>query len=293
MKEEILRLKERVEKSPSSVLFVALAEEYRKNGMFDEAVSVLENGLRQQPNYMSARVALGKIYLEKAMPDKALVEFECVVSAIPDNLFSRRKLAEIFLSKGDNESAKEHFEAVLALNPADEDAAATLERLCKPAPVETDMAFPEPDLEPFSEAAFETPAVAEYMETESAIPESPAIPEETETELAAAALESGFVFSEGVDSEINTESMADVYIAQGLYDKAMNVYERLLDTDKGNRALLQKMSDLKMLTVVVEWVDDKKRVADNEQAIKRMNLFMGDIQKRANEVSGEVAGGTR
>ncbi|MBI5141625.1 MAG: tetratricopeptide repeat protein [Nitrospirae bacterium] len=292
MREEILRLKERVEKSPSSVLFVALAEEYRKNGMFDEAVSVLENGLRQQPNYMSARVALGKIYLEKAMPDKALVEFECVVSAIPDNLFSRRKLAEIFLSKGDNESAREHFEAVLALNPADEDAAATLERLSSnPVPVETDMAFPEPDSEPLSGSAFEPPAVAEYMETESAVPESTAIPEEPE--LADAALESGFGFVEEIDSEINTESMADVYIGQGLYDKAMNVYERLLDSDKGNRALLQKMSDLKMLTVVVEWVDDKKKASENEQVVKRMNLFMSDIRKRANEVSGEVAGGAR
>jgi tetratricopeptide (TPR) repeat protein len=272
---------------------VALAEEYRKNGMFDEAVSVLENGLRQQPNYMSARVALGKIYLEKSMLDKALVEFECVVSAIPDNLFSRRKLAEIFLSKGDNESAREHFEAVIALNPADEDAAATLEKLCNPAPVETNIELPEPDSEPVSAAAFEVPAHEEYIETESAIPEAPAIPEALETESVDAAVESGYDFHEAIDSEINTESMADVYIAQGVYDKAMNVYERLLDTDKGNRALLQKMSDLKMLMVVAEWVGDKRRAADNEQAIRRMNLFMTDIRNRANEVSGEVAGGTR
>lgn len=64
-KDEIEKLKEKVEKDPLSKLFVPLAEEYRKIGMLDEAVSVLLKGLENQPNYMTARVALGKIYLEK------------------------------------------------------------------------------------------------------------------------------------------------------------------------------------------------------------------------------------
>lgn len=56
--EEIERLKEKLDKDPNSKLFIPLAEEYKKAGMFDEAVDVLLKGLERQPGYMSARVAL-------------------------------------------------------------------------------------------------------------------------------------------------------------------------------------------------------------------------------------------
>jgi tetratricopeptide (TPR) repeat protein len=63
--EEIERLKEKINKDPNSKLFVPLAEEYKKAGMFDEAIDALILGLERQPNYLSARVSLGKIYIER------------------------------------------------------------------------------------------------------------------------------------------------------------------------------------------------------------------------------------
>ena len=68
---DIEKLKERVDKDPNSKLFVPLAEEYKKEGMIEEAISVLLNGIERQPGYMSARVSLGKIYLEKGMMKEA------------------------------------------------------------------------------------------------------------------------------------------------------------------------------------------------------------------------------
>lgn len=127
--EEIEKLKERLAKDPSSKLFVPLAEEYRKAGMFDEAIEVLKNGLDLQPSYMSARVSLGKIYLEKDMVEEARVEFEQVTKAIPDNLFAHKKLAEIYRELGDPIRALERYEFVLKLNPLDEDAKINVESL--------------------------------------------------------------------------------------------------------------------------------------------------------------------
>jgi hypothetical protein len=43
--EEIEKLRMRVEKDPNSRLFLPLAEEYRKTGMLDEAISVILSGL--------------------------------------------------------------------------------------------------------------------------------------------------------------------------------------------------------------------------------------------------------
>jgi tetratricopeptide (TPR) repeat protein len=120
--EEIEKLRARVDKDPNSRLFLPLAEEYRKAGLPDEAISVILSGLERQPGYTSARVALGRIYLEKSMVDEARNEFEAVVKAIPDNLFAHRKLADIYRDSGEVEKAIAEYETVLKLNPLDDDA---------------------------------------------------------------------------------------------------------------------------------------------------------------------------
>jgi tetratricopeptide (TPR) repeat protein len=123
---DIENLKERIEKDPNSKLFVPLAEEYRKEGMLDEAVEVLIKGIEKQPDYMSARVSLGKIYIEKGMLEEARSEFEQVISAIPDNLFAQKKLAEIYRDTGERDLSIKSFRRVLKLNPMDEDALSQL-----------------------------------------------------------------------------------------------------------------------------------------------------------------------
>ncbi|UCG78170.1 MAG: tetratricopeptide repeat protein [Nitrospirota bacterium] len=127
--EDIEKLKEKLSKNPDSKLFVPLSEEYRKEGMFDEAIEVLKQGLEIQPSYMSARVALGKIYVEKEMLEEARDEFAEVIKAIPDNLFAHKKLAEIYRDMGDPISAIKQYDTVLMLNPLDEEAEASKKEL--------------------------------------------------------------------------------------------------------------------------------------------------------------------
>jgi tetratricopeptide (TPR) repeat protein len=124
--EEIERLKEKIEKDPNSKLFVPLAEEYKKAGMYDEAIDVLSKGLERQPGYLSARVSLGKIYIERGMLDEAKTEFEKVIASIPDNLYAHKKLAEIYRDLGEKDKAIKEFKTVLRLNPMDEWAATSL-----------------------------------------------------------------------------------------------------------------------------------------------------------------------
>ena len=200
--EEIERLKEKIEKDPFSKLFVPLAEEYKKAGMYDEAIDVLTGGLEKQPGYLSARVSLGKIYVERGLPDSARVEFEKVIESIPDNLYAHKKLAEIYKDLGEKERAAEEFKTVLRLNPADEWAATSLaeieeteEQVAKPAEEKIaeislaeeraaeDTKGEEPqhistgeDVTDLSELRSE---VAEDIETEE-VPEVPASEQETE-----------------------------------------------------------------------------------------------------------------
>ena len=124
--EDIERLKEKLEKDPTSKLFVPLAEEYKKAGMFDEAIEVLTKGLERQPGYLSARVSLGKIYIERGMLDEAVSEFEKVIAVIPDNLYAHKKLAEIYKDLGRRDEAIGEFKTVIRINPADAWAATNL-----------------------------------------------------------------------------------------------------------------------------------------------------------------------
>ena len=171
--EEIEKLRMRVEKDPNSRLFLPLAEEYRKSGMLDEAISVLLSGLERQPGYTSARVALGRIYSEKNMIEEARDEFEKVVSAIPDNLFSHKKLAEIYREQGETHKAIDEYRKVIQLNPLDEDAKMSLEEIEGRPIGKEEAAFPlesPAELVPDAEE-IEAPALETHTHDEEAVTE--------------------------------------------------------------------------------------------------------------------------
>jgi tetratricopeptide (TPR) repeat protein len=165
---DIEKLREKVQKDPNSKLFVPLAEEYRKEGMLDDAVSVLLEGIGRQPAYMSARVSLGKIYLEKGLPKEARAEFEEVIKAIPDNLYAHKKLAEIYRDSGETDLAIKSYRTIMKLNAMDEDALAMLSEMegrkaellmTGESPAEEAFVIPEP-------ASHDEPAEPEFKATE-------------------------------------------------------------------------------------------------------------------------------
>jgi len=170
--EDIERLKEKITRDPNSKLFVPLAEEYKKAGMYDEAIDALTKGLEQQPGYLSARVSLGKIYIERGMLAEARDEFEKVISAIPDNLYAHKKLAEIYRELGEKEKAIQEFRKVLKLNPMDDWAATSLADLQKnqepeiPAAPTGDTEVPHPEEPSAEEEVHEEPVPATELPSE-------------------------------------------------------------------------------------------------------------------------------
>jgi tetratricopeptide (TPR) repeat protein len=93
--DRIEELRRRIQKDPASIAFAQLAEEHRRAGQFEDAVSVCQAGLAQHPAYLSARITLGRALLEMGRYDEAASEFEYVLKAAPDNLSATRELADI------------------------------------------------------------------------------------------------------------------------------------------------------------------------------------------------------
>jgi tetratricopeptide (TPR) repeat protein len=94
-------LKRRVQRDPASISFAALAEEYRRIGMFDEAVETCRAGLLRHPSYLSARVTLGKTLIELGDFNEASAELEQVLRSAPENLAAIRALADIHHRRGE------------------------------------------------------------------------------------------------------------------------------------------------------------------------------------------------
>jgi tetratricopeptide (TPR) repeat protein len=140
-------LKRRIELDPGSRLFVALAEEYRKNGRIAEALSTLQRGLLSHPNYLSAQVALGRAYLESGQVTEAIATFSKVLVADPGNLVSAKSLADVYFSRGETVEAIKKYKLYRALSGdrSVEDVIGRLEKeLAPPPPPPPTSAFEAP-----------------------------------------------------------------------------------------------------------------------------------------------------
>ncbi|MEO6306426.1 MAG: tetratricopeptide repeat protein [Nitrospiraceae bacterium] len=119
---EIDRLATQLAKDPHSKVFMPLAEEYGKVGMWQEAAGVLEDGLKLYPGFITAMVALGRAYDQMGQATKAKAILEESVKLSPDNLRAHRTLIKIYQSQGLNESALQSCAVILTVNPRDEEA---------------------------------------------------------------------------------------------------------------------------------------------------------------------------
>ncbi|WP_455243336.1 tetratricopeptide repeat protein [Petrachloros mirabilis] len=119
---EIDRLATQLAKDPQSKVFLPLAEEYCKVGMWEEAVSVLEEGLKYYPGFITAMVALGRAYDQLNQPTKARAVLEGAVKLSPDNLRAHRTLIKIYQTQGLTEEVLRSCSVILTMNPRDEEA---------------------------------------------------------------------------------------------------------------------------------------------------------------------------
>ncbi len=141
---EIDRLATQLAKDPHSKVFMPLAEEYGKVGMWQEAAGVLEDGLKLYPGFITAMVALGRAYDHMGQATKARAILEESVKLSPENLRAHRTLIKIYQSQGLNESALQSCAVILTVNPRDEEARSVQAALGGPLKHKKEQERPKP-----------------------------------------------------------------------------------------------------------------------------------------------------
>ena len=98
-------LRKKFEENPRRY-FAPLANEYRKAGDVDQAISICREYLPQQPGHMSGHIVFGQALYEARQFEEAKTVFETALSLDPENLIALRHLGDIALIIGDTDSAR-------------------------------------------------------------------------------------------------------------------------------------------------------------------------------------------
>lgn len=117
------------DENPDSRVFAVLAESYRKVGMIDEAVTILEKGVTKHRDYMIAHLILGSCYFEQGNYTRAERVLAPFIQSHWDNFKLHRMYGEILLSIGDPVGALESLKHALYLNPYDEEIPSLMSEL--------------------------------------------------------------------------------------------------------------------------------------------------------------------
>src|SRR6185369_6662758 len=148
--DRLAQLRSRWEADPASRIFLQLAEEYRHLGRLNEALSVLDAGLKEHPGYLSALVAKGRCLLELGQPEPAREVLERVVRQDATQAVANKLLVRAYLDTGQADRARERLDLYSLLHDGDpeiEELRGRIRRLDAsgtPAPARPEPQRPEP-----------------------------------------------------------------------------------------------------------------------------------------------------
>lgn len=111
-------LENRLRRNPDSLRFSRLADEYRKQGDVQRAISICTQGLEKHPWYATGRLILGRCYLEQENYAKAIEEFTRVCQQDRGNHVAMKMLADVYAKQGMTEKAGDLY-ALLARSDPD------------------------------------------------------------------------------------------------------------------------------------------------------------------------------
>src|SRR5687768_5433850 len=101
--------------------FAPLANEHRKLGELDQAISRFRAHLPQQPQHVSGHIVLAQALFEAGNTPDARQAFELALDLDPENLIALRYLGDIARTEGDHLTARQWYERVLDADPRNDE----------------------------------------------------------------------------------------------------------------------------------------------------------------------------
>lgn len=93
--DSVKNFSDQVVNDPSSLLFGSLADFYRENGLYQEAINICLTGLESHPDNIDGRLVLAQCYRSIDELEKARAELTRVLSVQPQHSLAKKVLAEL------------------------------------------------------------------------------------------------------------------------------------------------------------------------------------------------------
>jgi len=217
---EIQKHYEHYKSDPKSKSFLPVAEYYFKEGKFEDALKIVDEGLKYNPGYITAHILRGRVLFQLNRIEESIQELENVCNQSKENTVARKLLARAYDAIGKYDEAENSLEIVLMFEPGDTEAKELLHTI-KSKREETEKSLVETTPES-QKPVEEMPETAQ--EQESLISEQETTPREEISELkeegkAEQTIEDIFSAPEGVleekeektiDSESPGEDLSEI-----------------------------------------------------------------------------------
>jgi tetratricopeptide (TPR) repeat protein len=115
--------------NPKSKVFAPLAETYRKMGMVEEAMSILNKGIRFHPDYPIAYLTLAQCYADRGAFENSYSVLRPIVANHLENILMQKVFALSCLETKRLNEALDAYHYILYLNPKDQEAGKMVKQL--------------------------------------------------------------------------------------------------------------------------------------------------------------------
>jgi len=229
---QTLRALFRSKRDPEGLGFAPLADALRRQGSFEEALALVQEGLQRWPDLATGHLVAARTHWDVGDSAAAQASLERLFKLDDANVEGLRLAAGLAESWGDRERARALLQSVLKRDPGApdvEDLRARSDRLQVPV-----VALEEspPDPSPLEELPPEDDLVFSPFsdpEPSGGLNPSERLDREARVEepIRGAKREAGSVALPAAPPLV-TRTMAELYVRQGLIEKAIQVYEQLL-----------------------------------------------------------------
>lgn len=242
---------------------VALGKMYLHKGMLTEAMEEFEKVVSLIPDNLLAHKKLADIYYKQGNVDRAIKECTIILELNPDD--EDAKTMKLSLESRVPQSKVREKEAEEIIpggqlggfqvtgNLDVQNAGNDSEEIKKPQVYEIDEEVSGAELgieipEKFTpvEERFVSQELKEFRRIKEQY-SGEGISEEKSQKQDEKKVKPVQAAEDRILISMPTETMADIYIGQGLYDKAMDVYKEILSSDPENKQIIRKCEKLRML----------------------------------------------
>jgi tetratricopeptide (TPR) repeat protein len=138
----------------------------------------------------------------------------------------------------------------------------------------------------------------------TALPEEPAVmafdmaePSQDKSSAVADVVEASLVETEAAakipdasaekSDDFTTDTLAELYIAQGFYEKAIDIYQRMLTDNPDSQKLKDKLTRVRTMAIEAEPPAELKIEVKETRATKEEVIFLGGPEQPAEAESGQ------